>query len=134
MTNAASQYRKMLKKEIRCGFTLKEKLLKKFDQSLFAYAIEYDNATLDDLYLAFGPPKEMAEILISNVDEAEKKKYRRFIIAKCIFAGILASLLFVFTAYIFFFKEYGQITHIDEGFIHETYDVIEEDTKNEKNS
>lgn len=119
MANAAFQYRKILKKEIRCKYKLKEKLLKNFDQSLLAYAMEFDNATLDDLYLAFGPPKEMAEILMTEVTPQEQAQYRKFTLFKQILTLIFAILLAISTVYLWFYKEVGLSSTDDVGVVDE---------------
>lgn len=119
MVNAAAQYRELLKKELRCGQNVKNRLLAVFDRHLDTYLEDHAEPSLDELVSAFGPPEGMAEILMEEVTSKERKQYERTNILKTILGIILAVALLFASVYIWFYKETGLTS---EDSIYETTD------------
>lgn len=112
--NHIAKYRRLLKKELRCPHQIKKRLLGKFDTALDSYLA--DSPTLDakSLVAAFGPPQEMAQILMQEMCPKDLSRYR---MSKWI--ARIAVLLIVFgwiafTIHVYFQKELP-IVIIDEG-------------------
>ena len=114
MVNAAAQYRRALKKKLRCNIKAKKRLLDGFNRVLTAYLEEHSNPTIDDLTIAFGPPKAMAEVLMAELTPKEHTQYRKTVLLQKILLAALAVLLLVLTVYIWFYKTNG-LTTVDEG-------------------
>ncbi len=99
------RYRRELRRELRCGFSSKRKLLAEFTCSLADFSQEQPNPTYQQLLGAFGPPKEMAAVLMETLSESELTKYsiaKKFI---RILAGIAVALFIAFTVYVFYFQQ-----------------------------
>ena len=107
MVNAAVQYRRALKKKLRCNVNVKQRLLDGFDQTLATYLEEHSDPTIDNLAVAFGPPEEMAENLMAEVTPHEIAQHRRNFLLLRIFAGVLIAVLLLSTVYIWFYKANG---------------------------
>lgn len=107
MVNAAAQYRRALKKKLRCNVNVKQRLLDGFDQTLATYLEEHSDPTIDNLAVAFGPPEEMAENLMAEVTPQEIAQHRRNSLLLRVLAGILIVVLLLSTVYIWFFKNNG---------------------------
>lgn len=116
MVNAAAQYRRALEKKLRCGSETKKRLLDGFDQTLAVYLEERGEPTMDDLTAAFGPPEEMAEILMTEVTPQELAQYRRYSLFTQLLASILTVILVLSTVYIWFYKTNG-LTVVNNGSI-----------------
>lgn len=130
MLNAAAQYRRSLEKKLQCGSETKKRLLAGFDQSLATYMEDANAPAMEDLCAAFGPPEEMAEVLMAEVTSQEQTQHRKNMLCKEILAVILAVILVVFTIYIWFYKEVGltitdDLNHVPNSWS-ETYVPIEE--------
>jgi len=107
MVNVTMQYRRAVKKKLRCGNTEKDRILEGFDQVLAAYTEEHNTPAIDDLTAAFGSPEEMAEVLMAQVSPQEQAQYHKNSLFKKIVAIILAVVLMLFTVYVLFIKEYS---------------------------
>ena len=112
MINAAARYRRALKKNLRCSTGAQKRLLAGFDNTLDAYLEEHTEPTIDDLSTAFGPPEEIASILMAQASPQEQAHYRKKTIAIRALAYIFAGILVLFTIYIWFVKEVG-LTSVD---------------------
>lgn len=120
-----SEYKNKLKKKLRCCRATKKILLEQFSASLSVYLEEHPTPTAEALHTAFGPPEEMALVLMEAVSETEKSKYRSRMILKHIIAGVLVALFLAFTAYVYMIKQ-QPITIIEYGELIETYDATGE--------
>ena len=107
MINAVAQYRRALKKELRCSSKAKKRLLTGFDQTLTAYLEENSNPSMEELSAAFGPPEEMAKVLMAELTAQEQTQYRRNILIRRLFLTALALVFLVLTIYICFYKSVG---------------------------
>lgn len=105
MVNAAARYRRALKKQLRCNRAVMSHILAGFDNTLDAYLKEHTEPTIGDLSAAFGPPEEMASILMAQTTPQEQAHYRKKTIAIRALAYIVAGILVLFTIYIWFLKE-----------------------------
>lgn len=105
MNYDASRYIKALKKELRCTGSTKKRLLQQFHSSLSAYLEEHPSPTGTDLQDAFGPPNEMAGVLMEHVSEEDRRKYHHSQTIKRIFAVILVVLFFAYVTFVLFWKQ-----------------------------
>ena len=105
MNNDAKRYKSKLKRKLQCNRATKAKLLDEFSHSLDGFLDENPDASFDDLCSAFGPPEEMAHILMDKIDDREKHAYKTQQLVLCIVAGVLAIVMISVTLYIFFWKE-----------------------------
>ena len=113
MVNAVAQYRRALKKKLRCSSKAKKRLLTGFVQTLTAYLEENSNPSMEELSAAFGPPNAMAEILMAELTAQEQTQYRRNMLFRKLFLAAFAIVFLVLTIYIWFFKSTG-LTAVDE--------------------
>lgn len=125
MNICVSQYKDRVKRNLSCCSSAKARLLAKLDTYLEFYLDEHSSPTVDDLINAFGPPEEMSKVLMNELSANEVQNYHKFVIIKRTMAAMLLGVLILFTAYIFFIKEYNNITIIEEAIINETLDVSE---------
>ena len=107
MINAVAQYRRALKKELRCSSKAKKRLLTGFDQTLTAYLEENSNPSMEELSAAFGPPSEMAKVLMAQITDQEHTMYRNRTLCTKILTSIIFVILISFTIYIWFYKSVG---------------------------
>lgn len=107
MVKVAAQYRRALEKKLRCTKDSKTRILSGFDNALEMYLEEHAEPTLDDLYTAFGPPEEMANILKAEITPSEHAQFKRIQLFKVILSTILAVVFLVFSVYIWIYKEVG---------------------------
>lgn len=118
MVYTAARYRRALKKKLHCCGDTRKTLLEKFDHSLNSFLEEHPTVTQPDLINAFGPPEEMANILMEGVCPQEQTRYDKRKLFFGITIGILVVVLLLFTMYVCFVKEIPM----------ETNDVIFEGT------
>ena len=113
MNKDTARYRRALKKQLRCGASARRQILTRFDDSLARFEEEFPSPTYVQLETAFGPPLEMAAVMMEDVSDRETQKYaiRKKLIR--IFAGIAAALFIAFSMYVFFEKEFSVITFED---------------------
>ena len=107
MVNAVTRYRRALKKQLRCTKEVRSRILADFDNTLDAYLEEHTEPTIGDLSAAFGPPEEMASILMAQTSPQEQAHYRKKTIVIRALAYIVAGIFVLFTIYIWFVKEVG---------------------------
>lgn len=113
MNKDTARYRRALKKQLRCGASVRRQILTRFDDSLARFEEEFPSPTYAQLETAFGPPLEMAAVMMEGISDRETQKYaiRKKLIR--IFAGIAAALFIAFSMYVFFEKEFSVITFED---------------------
>lgn len=113
MNKDTAHYRLALKRQLRCGASVRRQILTRFDDSLARFEEEFPSPTYAQLESAFGPPPEMAAVMMECVSDREKKKYgnRKKLIR--IFAGIAAALFIAFTIYVYFLKDITYISYDD---------------------
>lgn len=105
MNNNAARYKSKLKRKLQCSRGTKAKLLEEFSHSMDGFLDENPDATYTDLSNAFGPPEEMAKILMDKVDEQEKRAYKLRQLLLRIAAAVLAVVLMLVTIDVFFIKQ-----------------------------
>lgn len=113
MSDCISNYELMLKKELRCGSATRNRLLERFHVMLATFTEENPAPDTPALESAFGKPKELANMLMEDTTEKERKEYIRGKRIRKGFAIGLALLLLLFTLYVFFIKS-NPITHVHE--------------------
>lgn len=113
MTDTGLQYEKLLKKRLRCTTAVRKRLLEKFRGALLVFLEETPEPNLNQLREAFGPPEEMAQVLMTEVPPEEMAKYRRNRRIRRIAAGAIAVVFILFTMYVYFEKQ-KPLVMIDE--------------------
>lgn len=113
MTDTGLQYERLLKKRLRCTTAVRKRLLEKFRGALLVFLEETPEPSMNQLREAFGPPEEMAQVLMTEVSPEETAKYRRNKRIRLIAAGAIAVVFVLFTMYVYFEKQ-KPITIIDE--------------------
>lgn len=99
MNKSAVQYRKRLAKNLQCSGRTRKDLLDSFDRSLENYLQEHPESTAQALQAAFGPPSEMAWVLMEGINDEEIARFRLQQIIKQIAAGLFMALLVVLAVY-----------------------------------
>lgn len=110
MTDTVLQYEKLLKKQLRCTTAVRKRLLEKFRGALLVFLEETPDPNLNQLREAFGPPEEMAQVLMTEVSPEEMVEYCRNTRIRRIAAGVIAVVLVLFTMYVYFEKQKPLIT------------------------
>ena len=110
MNKEISRYQGELKKHMHCAVSTKQKLIMQFNDSLSSFLEDQPDPTYEQLIGAFGPPQEMASILMESLSEKQKAHYRFVQKAKKIIVAVLAALFILFSAYVFWEKEFSVIT------------------------
>lgn len=113
MTDTVLQYEKLLKKQLRCTTAVRKRLLEKFRGALLVFLEETPEPSMNQLREAFGPPEEMAQVLMTEVSPEEKAEYHRNRRIWRIVAGVIAVVLLLFTMYVYFEKQ-KPVTIINE--------------------
>lgn len=109
MNKDIAQYRRIIKKNLHCNATTRAKLLAQFEVSLSPLLEDHPAPTYAQLEAAFGPPAEMAIILMEGVSPKDQRRYYARKTLLKLLAGLAATLLIVFAIYVFFEKEYSNI-------------------------
>ena len=125
MKNEIEIYKKALKRNLHCTGKTKRELLRRFDVSLEALLEDCPAPSANDLHMAFGPPEEMARVLMERVPEKEIMRYRRKQTAIKIGGVFLIAVLIAYTIYLCFFKEYNLV--VDGEIIEGTTSSISEE-------
>ena len=105
MNHNVRRYRSKLKKKLHCMRKTQCKLLGEFDCMLNGFIDENPDASFDDLCSAFGPPEEMARILMEKLSTEDNRQHRRYIRIKRIVAAFCAVAFLLFVAYVFVEKQ-----------------------------
>lgn len=116
MNKDITHYRRVLKHHLACGTAVRKRLLSQFDNSLHSFLEDCPAPTYAQLETAFGPPEEMANILMENVPEKDQTIYKIRKNVCRILAVAVAALFIAFSIYVFYFKEITVITSYDTAF------------------
>lgn len=114
MNNEIIRYRRELKKQLHCSTSKRRQLLNQLDDSLSAFLEDYPSPSMEQLHSAFGPPEEMAHVLLDTVTKADLIQHTIKLKALRILAGIAVTLFVLFTLYVFYIKEVTIITFENE--------------------
>ena len=123
MTDGMKQYRRVLKRKLRCSWGVRKRLLEKFDDAAFSYLENEPTPALAEVTEAFGPPEEMARTLMEEVTPKEAAAYKRGTILRRVLAGVAAAAVLSFAIYTFCWKEIGFTIIV------ETYEILPDGTK-----
>lgn len=123
MTDGMKQYRRVLKRKLRCSWDVRKRLLEKFDDAAFSYLENEPTPALAEVTEAFGPPEEMARTLMEEVTPKEAAAYKRGTILRRVLAGVAAAAVLAFAIYTFCWKEIGFTIIV------ETYEILPDGTK-----
>ena len=110
MTAYVAKYQNELKKKLYCSVSARSKLLDRFNASLSVFLEDNPSPAFEDLVSAFGPPEEMAAVLMAEISETESVRYHKAVLFKRAIAGVLVAVFLIFTGYIYIKKEFAQIT------------------------
>lgn len=110
MNHEAVLYEKALRKQLHCTGNTKKHLLQRFHSALTTYLEDHPSPTASDLQTAFGPPEDMAKVLMENVSEAEVKTYRKHTLFLKIITVVLLAIILIQVIYSAFFKDYTLVT------------------------
>lgn len=113
MTECIKKYERSVKKALHCGKAAKVRLLARFHGSLQTFLEENPFPDAQALHDAFGPPEEMAKLLMEDTTEAERAQYRRNKLFLRIGAVILITAILLFSIYVCFVKS-NPVQHYDE--------------------
>lgn len=91
MADGMKQYRRVLKRKLRCSWGVRKRLLEKFDDAAFSYLENEPTPALAEVTEAFGPPEEMARTLMEEVTPKEAAAYKRGTILRRVLAGVAAG-------------------------------------------
>lgn len=129
MTECIDLYKKTLRKNLRCSGAVQKRLMKKFDLSLDNFLDDTPSPGMEAIHSAFGPPDEMAQLLMADVTDKEAAQYRIRNITLRTTAAVIGGLLLAASIYIFYFKEqnvtYDNSVEIDNVFAVEAF-VVED--------
>lgn len=99
------RYQRQLKKHMPCGFRTRNDLLTQFRSSLSVFLDEQPEPTYGQLIDAFGPPDEMAAVMMAAVAEKEQLRYHKCRKVRTVLAGFAAIMFIAFSLYVFYIKE-----------------------------
>lgn len=111
MNHSALLYSRRVNRHLQCSPNGKIRLLESFTPNLEMYLEEHPDASYNDFCEAFGPPADMAATLLLEATSQEKQTYRRGRLLLRITAGALCAMLLLFSAYVFFIKEFRVSFH-----------------------
>lgn len=116
MNKETIRYQRKLRKQLPCGPSRKKELLSKFETTLSPFLEDCPCPNYEQLTAAFGPPEEMASVLMEAVPEKEKRHFRLWQrIQKGLFI-LLFILVLLFGFYAYYLKEWTVIEVRDEVF------------------
>ena len=120
MIPVIEQYRAGIAKHLRCCKDIKAHLLDSFDKNMLFPLLEASNhPSGEELHTAFGTPAEVAALLMEQLTAEEAMRYRRQQKQRKTFAigaaAIVIAVIMLFVAYVFFEKEFSNITFDDSG-------------------
>lgn len=114
MNKETLRYRRKLRKLLSCGPGRKKELLSRFENSLSPFLEDCPAPGYAQLEAAFGPPEEMASVLMEAVSEREKRCMQLWKkVQKGLFI-LLLILVFLFGFYAYYLKEWTTIGVRDE--------------------
>lgn len=114
MNKEIARYRRILKSNLHCGRAKRRTLLDQFEYSLLCFLEDCPSPTYTQLTDAFGPPEDMARVLMESVTKEEKIKYRKQQKLLKILKIAVIVLLAIFAIYTYYYKEYTIIEIYDE--------------------
>lgn len=124
MTECIKKYERSVKKALHCGKAAKVRLLARFHDSLQTFLEENPSPDAQALHDAFGPPEEMARLLMEDTIEAERAQYRRNKLFLRISAGVLVAAILLFAIYICF-KKSEPVEYFNDIIVNETRNANE---------
>lgn len=86
MADGVKQYRRALKRKLRCSGGVRKRLLEKFDGAAVSYLENEPTPALAGVTEAFGPPEEMARTLMEEVTPKEATAYKWGVIVRRVIA------------------------------------------------
>ena len=97
MNDSMKSYLQEVKRRLPCGRREKWRCGKELEADVSAFLGAHPNATLEDLYAAFGSPQDIAEAYMARTDPKRVSRKRYWVIGLVI-AAILAIVIGVLAA------------------------------------
>lgn len=118
MAEYTTQYEKTLKKHLNCSTRTKQVLMNQFSTSLSHFLEENPDSGMPEILNAFGPPEQMAKILMHEVSTKELVQYKKKKQVLRFVSSIMIVAFVLLTIYVYFIKsiphnEYNEII-VDE--------------------
>lgn len=107
MTDQVTQYRRRVRRCLRCNAVTKIRLLNKLDKLLNSYIEEHDHFSAEALTDAFGSPDDMAKNLIESVTPEEMEQFHKHNKLKQVILCFILVIFMFFTIWLYFYKEVG---------------------------
>ncbi len=107
MADGVKQYRRALKRKLRCSGGVRKRLLEKFDGAADAFLENEPTPALAGVMEAFGPPEEMARTLMEEVTPKEATVYKWGVIVRRVIAAVALAAVLGFAIYTFWWKDVG---------------------------
>lgn len=114
MKDPIKQYTVTIRKHLHCGGTLRKDLLSQFQNMLSDFREDNPTPTYSQLVAAFGPPEDMADVLMAEISNETHIAFHRTQKFLKIFAGIALAFFIGFTIFTYFIKDVTVITVKDE--------------------
>ncbi|MCD7757918.1 MAG: hypothetical protein LUH45_07090 [Clostridiales bacterium] len=105
MNEAATHYRREVRKHLRCGRSARQRLEEQLSGLLNAFLEDDPAPDRAAREAAFGAPEELAATLMEELTPEERGQWKRQRLAVRVVCMALAVLLAVFSIYTFFYKE-----------------------------
>lgn len=94
MNRAVRQYRRGLRKAMKCCRSHKKRFLEKFDKALEPFLEDSPEPTLQQLEAAFGPAETMARSFMEELTEQDRKRYAvRKRIVVCVATAVILAVV-----------------------------------------
>lgn len=122
MVDGFTIYKRRVGKFLPCRRKIRESILNQLEHfQRTAAESDEPSPTYQQLVENYGSPEQFAQTLIASIPKGEQTAYRQEKLFVQIVLGVLAAVLFAFTIYTWFIKEYT----IYEAFSPENYSIID---------
>ncbi|MCD8051440.1 MAG: hypothetical protein LUE89_07170 [Clostridiales bacterium] len=105
MNEAATHYRREVRKHLRCGRSTRRRLEEQLSVLLNAFLEENPSPDRAALEAAFGTSEELAATLMEELTPEERGQWKRHRLAVRVVCVVLVLLFTMFSIYTFFYKE-----------------------------
>ncbi len=105
MNEAATHYRREVRKYLRCGRSARRRLEERLSGLLNAFLEDDPAPNRAALEAAFGAPEELAATLMEELTPRERGQWKKQKLSVRVVCVVLVLLLAVFSIYTFFYKE-----------------------------
>lgn len=129
MNKEIIRYQRKLRKQLPCSPSRKKELLSKFEATISPFLEDCPCPNYEQLAAAFGPPEEMASVLMEAVPETEKRRFRLWQKIRNVLCILLFILVLLFGFYTYYLKGWT-VVEFHKSVIEIVYETSEcEDSK-----